>query len=143
MRDHIHKYDTSIFGAYGKLDHLEKAIASIQNDYIAGLKCSLDSVKNQVTVIATQVASLATSQTQIKKDIKDLQQGEEEDKHYHNNEKESKKMARKRKLDANFITEEEEAADHTMVLCDLTDCKYCIEKNKKECLLTSIIPDYC
>ena len=42
MRDHIHNYDKSIFGTYGKLDRLEKVIASIQNDYIAGLKCSLD-----------------------------------------------------------------------------------------------------
>ena len=36
MRDHIHNYDKSIFGTYGKLDCLEKVIASIQNDYIAG-----------------------------------------------------------------------------------------------------------
>ena len=41
-------------------------------DYIAGLKCSLDSVQNQVTRIATQVASLTTSQTEILKDIKYL-----------------------------------------------------------------------
>ena len=38
-------------------------------DYIAGLKCSLDSVQNQVTRIATQVASLTTSQTDILQDI--------------------------------------------------------------------------
>ena len=63
-------------------------------------------------------------------------------KHCHNK-KEITEMARKRKLDANFTTEEEKAANHTMVLCDLTDCKYCIEKNKKECLLTLILPDYC
>ena len=65
----------------------------------------------------------------IQKDIKDLQQGEEE-KHYHNNEKEKTEMARKRKLDGNITTEEEKVANHTMVLHDLTDCKYCIEKNK-------------
>ena len=32
MRDHIHKYDTSILGAYGKLSRLEKAITSLQDD---------------------------------------------------------------------------------------------------------------
>ena len=88
MRDHIHTYDKSILGAYGKLSRLEKTIASIQDaiqqegkspspkkkqlvdiDYIAGLKCSLDSVQNQVTRIATQVASLTASQTDILQDI--------------------------------------------------------------------------
>ena len=88
MRDHIHTYNKSILGAYGKLSRLEKAIASIQ------------------------------------KDIKDLQQGEEEN--------DSEQMVRYRKLDALFTTEEEKAANHTMVLCDLTDCKYCDEKNKKD-----------
>ena len=32
MRDHIHTYDTSIFGTIGKLSRLEKRIASIQDD---------------------------------------------------------------------------------------------------------------
>ena len=32
MRDHIHTYDKSILGAYGKLDRLEKTIASVQDD---------------------------------------------------------------------------------------------------------------
>ena len=79
MRDHIHKYDTSILGAYGKLSHLEKAIASIPKvdiNCIAGLKCSLDSLQNQVTRIATQVASLTTSQTQIKDDLASIKQKE-------------------------------------------------------------------
>ena len=77
MRDHIHKYDTSILGAYGKLSHLEKAIASIPKvdiNCIAGLKCSLDSLQNQVTRIATQIASLTTSQTQIQDDVKQMRE---------------------------------------------------------------------
>ena len=74
MRDHIHKYDTSILGAYGKLDRLDKTIASIQNDYIAGLKCTLDSVQNQMTRIATQVASLTTSQASIQDDVKQMRE---------------------------------------------------------------------
>ena len=77
MRDHIHKYDTSILGAYGKLSRLEKAIASIPKvdiNCIAGLKCSLDSVQNQVTRIATQVASLTTSQSEILKDIQQMKE---------------------------------------------------------------------
>ena len=129
MRDHIHTYDKSILGAYGKLDRLEKTIASIQDnhkkiqDATAGLKCSLDSVQNQVTRIAAQVASLTTSQTEILQDIKDLQQGEIDS---------SEQMVRYQKLDALFTTEEEKAANHTMVLCDLTDCKYCDAKNKKD-----------
>ena len=32
MRDHIHTYDESILGMYGKLSHLEKAIPSIRDD---------------------------------------------------------------------------------------------------------------
>ena len=40
---------------------------------VAGLRCSKENMKNQMTRIATQVASITTSQTQIKKDIKDLQ----------------------------------------------------------------------
>ena len=46
--------------------------------------------------------------------------------------KEIHEVARKLKLDVNFTTEEEEEANHTMLLCGLTDCKYCIEKNKKD-----------
>ena len=76
MRDHIHTYDKSILGAYGKLSRLEKAIASSQKvvdiDCIAGLKCSLDSLQNQVTRIATHVASLKTSQTDILTDIQQM-----------------------------------------------------------------------
>ena len=41
-------------------------------------------------------------------------------------------MASKLKLDANFTTEEEKEAITTMLLCNLIDCKYCIETNKKE-----------
>ena len=46
--------------------------------------------------------------------------------------KEIHEVARKLKLDVNFTTEEEEEANHTMLLCGFTDCKYCIEKNKKD-----------
>ena len=46
--------------------------------------------------------------------------------------KEIHEVARKLQLDVNFTTEEEEEANHTMLLCDLKDCKYCIEKNKKD-----------
>ena len=134
MRDHIHTYDKSIFGTIGKLSLLEKTFASIQDnhkkiqDATAGLKCSLDSLQNQVTIIATQAASLTTSQTEILQDIKDLQQREEEGEI----DSSSEQMVRYQKLDALFTTEEERAANHTMVLCDLTDCKYCDAKNKKD-----------
>ena len=46
-----------------------KKTKQVDIDYIAGLKCSLDSVQNQVTRIAAQVASLTTSQTEILQDI--------------------------------------------------------------------------
>ena len=98
MRDHIHTYDKSILGAYGKLDRLEKTIASIQDNH-----------------------------KKILQDIKDLQQREEEGEI-----DSSEQMVRYQKLDALFTTEEEKAANHTMVLCDLTDCKYCDAKNKKD-----------
>ena len=148
MRDHIHTYDKSILGTIGKLSRVEKTVASIQDaiqqeekskkkqlveiDYIAGLKCSLDSVQNQVTRIATQVASLTTSQTDILQDIKDLQQQQREEGEIDS----SEQMVRYQKLDALFTTEEEKAANHTMVLCDLTDCKYCDAKNKKRLVVT-------
>ena len=234
MRDHIHTYDKSILGAYGKLSRLEKAIASSQKvvdiDCIAGLKCSLDSLQNQVTRIATQVASLTTSQTdiltdiqQIKEDITAIEQGgkgsfgfrdeagykrcrseiccdtdmkmytmhtcyldcvKEVMREYHwwdsnmfnchmdtflelaldgsissdewlncykeivkNMEERNKEdacaerkvaiphkihhLAKQLSLDAIFTTDEEKKAGHTMVSCDLTDCHYCEEKNKK------------
>ena len=58
-----------------------KQLNIVDIDCIAGLKCSLDSVQNQMTRIATQVASLTTSQTEIltniqqmRKDIYDLEQ---------------------------------------------------------------------
>ena len=123
MRDHIHKYDTSILGAYGTLNRLEKTVA--------GLYCNIDTVQKQMTRIATQVASLTTSQTEILKDIKDLQRQVEEE-----SDSSSEQLVRYRKLDALYTTEEEKAANHTMVLCDLTDCHYCDEKRKKTATLS-------
>ena len=134
MRDHIHTYDKSILGTIGKLSRIEKTVASnkkqlVEIDYIAGLKCSLNSVQNQVTRIAAQVASLTTSQTDILQDIKDLQQQQREEEGEIDS---SERMVRYQKLDALFTTEEEKAANHTMVLCDLTDCKYCDAKKQKK-----------
>ena len=43
-------------------------------DCIAGLKCNIDSVQNQVTRIATQVASLTTSHSEILKDIQQMKE---------------------------------------------------------------------
>ena len=115
MRDHIHSYDKSIFGVYGKLSRLDKVIASIQDDV-----------------------------QHMKKEIKEITAAIKDDGYEHcHNKKEIHAMARKQRLDANFTTEEEKAANHTIVLCDLTDCKYCIEKSKKELLLTLMLPDYC
>ena len=115
MRDHIHRYVKSILGSCGKLSRLEKVIASIQDDM-----------------------------QHMKKEIKEITATKDDgyDEHCHNK-TESHEMTRKGKLDANFTTEEEKEANHTMLLCDLTDCKYCIEKNKKEFLLTLLLPDYC
>ena len=53
-----------------------KKTKQVDIDYIAGLKCSLDSLQNQVTRIATQVASLTTSQTQMKEDLATMKQKE-------------------------------------------------------------------
>ena len=199
-------------------------------DYIAGLKCSLDSVQNQVTRIATQVASLTTSQTDILQDITYLHAAvkggsssfayRDEDgykrcrseiccdtemkmytmhtcyldcvkemmresrwweeggwfkrhmdtflqlvldgsigseewlncyKEIVRNMERDRDACAKRKvaipnkihhlakqlsLDALFTTNEEREAGHTMVSCDLTDCHYCDEKNKKTATLS-------
>ena len=197
-------------------------------DCIAGLKCSLDSVRNQVTLLATQVASLTTSQNKILTDVQQMKEdilaieqegkgsfgfrdeagykrcrseicGDTDMKMYtmhtcyldcvkelmrehhwwdsdmfncHMNtflqlaldgsissdewlncyKEIVNKMERDRdacakrnvaipnkihhlakqlSLDAIFTTDEEKRAGHTMVSCDLTDCHYCEEKNKK------------
>ena len=46
MRDHIHKYDTLIFGAYGKLSRLEKVITSIQDD-VKQMKKEITAMKEE------------------------------------------------------------------------------------------------
>ena len=198
-------------------------------DCIAGLKCNIDSVQNQVTRIATQVASLTTSQSEILKDIQQMKEDiiaieqerkgsfgfRDEDgykrcrseiccdtemkmytmhtcyldcvkemmreshwwddgywfkshmdtflklaidgsitseewlncyKEIVNNMERDKEacakckvaiprkihhLAKQLSLDAIFTTDKEREAGHTMVSCDLTDCHYCEEKNKK------------
>ena len=51
-----------------------RRIQKVDINYIAGLKCSLDSVQNQMTRIATQVASLTTSQNEILTDIQQMKE---------------------------------------------------------------------
>ena len=51
-----------------------KKTMQLDINYIAGLKCNLDSVQNQMTRIATQVASLTTSQSKILKDIQQMKE---------------------------------------------------------------------
>ena len=45
-------------------------------------------------------------------------------------------LAKQLSLDALFTTNEERDAGHTMVSCDLTDCHYCDEKEKKTATLS-------
>ena len=49
-----------------------KKTMQLDSTYIAGLKCNLDCIQNQMTRIATQVASLTTSQTEILTDIQQM-----------------------------------------------------------------------
>ena len=71
----------------------------------------------------------------IQTDIKDLQQHQREEEESDSSSS-SEQLVRYRELDALFTTEEEKAANHTMVLCDLTDCHYCDEKRKKTATLS-------
>ena len=63
-----------VIDAIGKSPSPPKKKQLVDIDYIAGLKCSLDCVQNQMTRIATQVASLTTSQKEILTDIQQMKE---------------------------------------------------------------------
>ena len=106
--------DQSILGAHGKLSRLEKVIASIEDD-VQHMKRDINDINMKYL-----------------KRYGNFDYEDEDGQEHCHSEKEINGMARKLKLDANFTAEEEKEANHTMLLCDLTDCNYCIEKNKKE-----------
>ena len=194
MRDHIHNYGKSIFGAYGKLDRLEKAIASIQDDVqqmkkdITAMKeessfgyedddgfkrcrseircdtemkmytmhtCYVDCIKEMMREYRWWTSDMFTCHmTTFLQLALDGSISSEEWLNYYkeivDNIERYKdacakdkvvipyklhQLAKQLKLDADFTTDEEREAGHTMVSCDLTDCHYCDEKKRRKTLL--------
>ena len=100
-------------------------------DHVQDYDRSIFSAHGKLSRLEKLIASIQDDLQRMKKDINDINMKDGYE-HCHN-EKEIHGMARKLKLDANFTTEEEIEANHTMVLCDLTDCEYCIERTQKNC----------
>ena len=200
MRDHIHTYDKSILGAYGKLSRLEKTIVSVQDDvkqmrediyaieqerkgggsfgfrdedgykrcrseicWDTNMKmytmhtCYLDCVKEMMreshwwdegdwfkshmdTFLQLAIDGSIGSEEWLscyQEIVKNMERDTEAcakrkvaipHKIHH--------LAKQLSLDALFTTDEERDAGHTMVSCDLTDCHYCDEKEKKTATLS-------
>ena len=91
----------------------------------------MTTIQNELRGIHNRITSLEQSVETLDKDFGELDYFAR-----HNIYSLSEQLVRYRKLDALFTTEEEKAANHTMVLCDLTDCHYCDEKRKKTATLS-------
>ena len=65
MRDHIHTYDKSILGTYGKLSRLEKAIASIRDD-VKQMKEDITAIEQEGKAHLATETRMATSNAEAK-----------------------------------------------------------------------------